>query len=253
MAKKERSDQGLKQISKRYVFGFQDEVGLLHTPKEDRVFGLGLLKLHHPQHLHRAIIAYKNSKGFHKELKFSDIREHNLSLYKGLIDIFFKIYQTYFNCLIFDKTQIDIEKFFNRNHSLAYNAFSARLVADSLDKGEYIAVIADDVSTPKSDNFERDVKRRVKAKAKRNALFGICRVESHAVSEIQMVDVLLGTVAYTFKIKYGLVKPNSKNPKFRLMKYLGEKLNRKKLAESFRVRRKGTIFCVSEFMKGPSK
>lgn len=113
---------------------------------------------------------------------------------------------------------------------------------------EYIVILADDVSTPKDDNFEKEIKNKAKTKTRRNALFGICRVESHAISEIQLVDVLLGITAYSFKIKYGIVNPNKHNPKFQLMKYLQKQLNIDKLsiANEYSLRF-GKKFLIKEF------
>jgi hypothetical protein len=238
----------MKSVSKKYVFGFVDETGLLYTPKTDRVFGLGLLKLHHPSNLHRAIINFKNSRQVRKEFKFTDVRHHNVALYKDLIDLFFQTPNENFSCLMFDKRKVDIDHFFSSDYHKAYNAFTAKLIAESLNKGEYIAVIADDVSTPKSDNYEKEVKNKVKIKARRNALFGICRVESHAVSEIQMTDVLLGTVAYAFKLKYKLIRLNQRGAKYRLVQHLQKKLGVSDLSQKFRKRlKKGCSFAIHVF------
>lgn len=74
------------------TFGFIDEVGLLHSPKEDRVFGLGLLKIQHPSQVHREIIQYKNKINFHGEFKFSDITLRMFLSIKDLL-IYFLILQ----------------------------------------------------------------------------------------------------------------------------------------------------------------
>lgn len=230
------------------TFGFLDEVGLLHTPQEDRVFGLGLLKLRHPAHLHKEIIRYKNKIRFHDEFKFSNVRDANLKIYKGLLDVYFDTHFTDFSVIIFDKKYLDIKNVFKNNHFKAYNAFCAMLIIKSLDTSEYITVIADDVSTPKADHFEKEVKEKIKGKLRRNALFGICRLESHAISEIQVVDVLLGTIAYSFKIKYGLVKLNRRNAKFKLMQHLQKHLNISLLSTSGEYHlRFGRKFLLKEF------
>jgi len=235
------------QINKKYLFGFMDETGLLHTPVTDRVFALGLLKLHHPSRLHREIINFKNKKRFHEEFHFTDVSDRNWRLYSEFIDMFFNVYGCEFHSMVFDKKELDIKKFFKGNHANAYNAYVAKLVTDSLDIGEYIAVVADDVNTPKSDNFEKQVKNKVKSKSKRNALFGIIRVESHAVSEVQMTDVLLGLVGYAFKIKYGLIK-GKKAGQLRSLKHLQNLLKVKLLSDGVDKKiRGGGRFVVNEF------
>lgn len=234
-------------VSKRYVFGFMDETGLLHSPITDRIFALGLIKLQHPKDLHRAIIDFKNKKKFHQEFHFTDVNSHNWRLYLEFIKLFFNACGSSFHALVFDKSKLDIKQFFRGNHEHAYNAYTAKLIAGALEKGEYIVIIADDVSTPKSDNFEKEVKKKVKLKTQRNALFGIVRVESHAVSEIQMVDVLLGLVGYAFKIKYGLLK-EKRQSKLRLLKELQKVINIKTMAINLKKRIKGGgMFEIKEF------
>lgn len=236
--------------SVKNTFGFMDEVGLLHSPPSERVFGLGLLKLHHPSDLHRNIIAYKNKLQFHSEFKFADVRNQNLKLYKGFIDIFFDTKHSCFNCILLDKKALDLGTYFKNNHFKAYNSFTAKLIVESLQSGEYMAVLADDLSTPKHDNFEKETKNKVKSKARRNALYGICRLESHAVSELQMTDVLIGIVAYAFKIKYGVAGANRKSAKFRLMIHLQNKLKVAQLAKTHENKLKfGVRFKIKEFFE----
>lgn len=232
------------------VFGFIDEIGLLTTPTEDQIFGLGLLKLENPSHLHRAIIQFKNQTGFHQELKFTNVSTYNLKQYKQLLDIYFAQPNTYFNCRIINKSMLPQDANFKRDYYKTYNLLIAKLITESLDTSEYISVIADDISTPKSDQFETDIKDHVKKRTRRNALFGICRIESHAISEIQMVDILLGTIAYAFKLKYQLVKPNRDNPKFKLLKHLQKHLNIDFLAQSrdYPMRNNRTLI-INEYTK----
>lgn len=216
---KKPGPKGIKQ-----VFGFLDESGHLKTVNE-RVFALGLIKLHHPTELHRKIINLKNKYKVRDELKSTNIADKTLGLYKKLIDLYFDTNFTYFSIMIFDKNTIDLKKYYKDNQYNAYNSFTAKLISDSLDTSEYIAVVADDVTTPKDDNFEKSVKAKVKKKLRRNALFGIVRAESHAFTILQIVDVLVGLTAYAFKIKYKQVNPDNKNPKLRALKYLQTKLN----------------------------
>ena len=230
------------------VLRFIDEVGLLSSPKKDRVFGLGLIKLQDPGILHREITKYKSRTKFHEEFKFSDVSNFNIKFYKQLIDLYFSVEETYFSCNIFDKTKLIKNTNLKRDYQKDYNTQIAKLIAKSLDTSEYIVILADDISNPKSDNYEEYIKEKVKASTRRNALFGICRVESHAISAIQMVDVLLGTIAYGFKIKHNLIKSNRNNAKFKLLKYVQRKLNAVFIAESRDYLLRGNKrFCINEY------
>ena len=64
---------------------------------------------------------------------------------------------------------------------------------------------------------------------------------------MQLVDVLLGSVGYAFKLKYGNQAPSK--GKGAVLKYIQNKLNIEKLSESFNKRKIGGHFKVDEFVK----
>ncbi len=233
------------------LFGYLDETGLLHSPPTDKVFGLGLTICNNPKQLHRSIINMRNRRKFYKEFKFSEIRKENLNIYKNLIDIFFECKNISFSCVLYDKKKLDLAKYFKGDYERAYGVFVARLVSNALEtqssKGSnYIVILADDVSTSKDDHFERVVKEKVKMRLRRNAVFGVARLESHAITEIQMTDVLLGIIAYSFKVKFGLVK--AKGAKLEMVKYLQKKLQIDRLSETNSKKVKGGIrFEIEEY------
>ena len=234
--------------ARKHVFGFLDETGLLHSPSSDQFFGLGLLIAQHPSEIHRHIIAYRNKMNYGGEFKFSDVRQENLRLYTGLVDLFFLCRDLRFYCSFYDKRKLDVPGQFKKGYDSAYNTFAARLVASAVSNSEYIALLADDVSTKKDNNFERQIREKVKQKARRNALFGICRLESHAVAEIQLVDVLVGSVAYAFKIKHRQLHASHKSAKLQLVKHLQKKLAIETIAEKLnRKMLHGLRFSVEEY------
>ena len=237
----------------KQVFGFMDESGLLTAPGE-RVFALGLIILQHPTELHKKIMEFKSKRNIRTEFKSTDIANKNINIYKELIDMYFSVNFTHFSVMVFDRNTIDIKKYHKNDQHHAYNSFTAKLISGSLDVSEYITVIADDVTTPKDDNFEKQVKDKVKLKLRRNALFGIVRAESHAFTLLQMADVLIGLVAFAFKIKYKQINPDNKNPKLRVLKYLQNKLNEPILSKTLERRLSyGRIFKVREVVFTPKK
>mgnify|MGYP001290626887 CR=1 FL=1 len=233
------------------LFGYLDETGLLHSPSTDKVFGLGLTICHNPKKLHRDIINFRNKRKYYAEFKSTDIRKQNLPIYKGLIDIFLDSQNVSFSSLLFDKKNLDLEKYFEGNYERAYGVYVAKLIADALEaessKGSnYIVILADDVSTSKNDRFEKVVKDKVKMRLRRNAMFGVARLESHAITEIQMTDVLLGIVAYAFKVKFGMVKADG--AKLEMVKYLQKKLDVDRLSETQMIKKRGGFrFSIEEF------
>ena len=232
-----------------HVFGYLDETGLLHTPATDRFFGMGLLIVQSPRNLHRAVITLKDRKQFYKEFKFSELKTSNLPIYKGLIDAVFDTYGLRFNCYIVDKQARSTS-----NHVASYNGYAGYLVANAIDQtgadaSEYITVLADDVSTNSiNDKFESMVRDRVRKVTRRNALFGICRLESHAVTELQICDVLVGVVAYAHKMATGSV--STRSAKAQLVRYVQRKLNVFSLSQEHNLHlQNGIMFCVTQKSK----
>jgi hypothetical protein len=61
-----------------------------------------------------------------------------------------------------------------------------------------------------------------------------------------MTDVLLGIVAYAYKVKFGMVKAGG--AKLAMVKYLQKKLDIEKLSESREIKKRGGFrFSVEEF------
>lgn len=229
-----------------HIFGFLDETGLLHTPDTDRFFGLGLLIVQSPRNLHRGIIRLRNQAQFYNEFKFQAITHHNLRIYKQLIDICFATHSLRFNCYIVDKTKIS-----KGPHVRTYNGYAGYLIASAIDQAdphfsEYVTILADDVSTNSiDDQFEKMVRARIAKVTRRNALFGICRLESHAVTELQLCDVLVGTVAYAHKMSAGIVSTNGAKAQF--IKYVQLKLNAHSLSQDLNLHlRNGIMFCIKQ-------
>lgn len=234
--------------ARAHLFGFMDETGLLSTPDTDKIFGLGLLLLPKTKYLHDELIKYRQRRLYHDEFKFSLVRRSNLQLYKGLVDLFFESRNARFCAIIIDKKNIKVK---SPKHTKAYNAFAGEMIADAISvssrsNSEYVTILADDVSTAIDDGYEREIKLKVKRMLRRNALFGVCRLESHALTELQLCDVILGSIAYSFKLRENLLK--KPNPaKVELMKYVQAKIGVDRLSKTFSHRCKnGIIFSVKE-------
>jgi hypothetical protein len=206
---------------RRDLIAYLDETGVLNRVS-DKIFGLGLVMSPDINNLHRALINYRNRVRYYHEFKFKDVGTHNILYYINLINEFFNAPNSMFTCFVYDKASLVIT-----NYERAYNSFCGKLVADliqSLGGGytDYLTILADDMSTSKANHFEREIKAKVKQKTRRSAVTSVVRLESHAVTEIQLCDVLLGTVAYAFKIEQGIVKPDK--AKLQLVKYLQKRL-----------------------------
>lgn len=232
MEEKKLGVTGPKQ--RLHLFGFMDETGLLSTPTSDKFFGLGIVVLPKTKYLHDEIIKFRQRVGFHDEFKFKNVSRPNLPLYKQFVDLFFSTHNARFGAVMIDKSKTPLR---SPKHTRAYNAFAGELVAKIIQPTtstltEYITILADDVSTSLSDKYEREMRLKVRRMLRRDALFGVCRVESHALSEIQLCDVILGAVAYSFKLRDGLLS-SPKPAKVELVKYVQTKVGAHKLSEAF--------------------
>lgn len=232
--------------NKRNYIGYLDETGLLTN--SDRYFGLGLLTCLDINELHRRLIVFRNKSNYHKEFKFTHIGTHNILYYKDLLKEFFTIPNCSFVAAVYDKSNIKI-----KDSDKAYNSYCGQIISDHIkmletDKtSDYFTLLADDISTPKHNRFEKEIRNKVKAKLRRNAINNIVRLESHAVTEIQLTDVLIGTVVYSYKVQMGLVK-KPQNAKIQLVKHLQKLLHINKLSSPMETKVKNGIrFAIKEF------
>lgn len=240
------------------VWGYLDETGSLGSSMSG-VFGMGLLVTPSPRILHKRICDLRSELRYKGEFKFSNVRDTNLPLYKKLLNVYFESINARFttNVYLRDNFESDLHK--SGQIYKVYNRVSARLISSSLDKGnytqsDYIAVIADDISTQIDDNFEYEIRSYIKSKHRRNALFGMSRAESHAFAELQICDVLLGTVAYAFKLKHSLLETSPNPGKLGLVKHLQRHLGVDSLAEDVVVKRKyGHRFDICDKTKEINK
>ncbi len=229
----------------RNLVGYLDETGVLHR-KEDKIFGLGIICSPNINNLHRKLINFRNRANFHSEFKFSKVSTTNVLYYKGLIDEVFENPETMFICYVYDKLELSI-----KNHYKAYNSFCGKLISDVVlsfnnNFSNYITVLADDLSTSKDDHFEREIKSKAKQITRRNAVTNIIRLESHAVTEIQVCDVLLGIIAYAFKVEMGIID-NPNKAKLQLVKHLQKKLRVNFISTDLDRKVKGVRIKIKEF------
>lgn len=225
------------------VWGYLDETGSLNSTRGGKLFGLGLLVTPSPRELHKKVTDLRSNLQYSGEFKFSAVRTKNVNLYKKLLDVYFASVNCRFSCRIYLRDNISVDLTKPNQVYKVYNYMAGKLICSSLDKGnyspsDYIAVIADDISTRIDDNFEKQIRELIKVRLRRNALFGMSRAESHAFSELQLCDVLLGTIAYAFKLKMGLLDTEPNEAKQDLVKHLQKHLNLDTLAGTFVTKQK---------------
>jgi len=185
---------------------FLDETGMLRASR-DPVFVVGLVHSREPSVLTRQIQTIRDRHHWYDEMKWTSITggNRNLVAYEKVIDAFFdcSLDDARFACIVMLKRELDLQRYFLGNVWEAYEAFAALEVRLSLFDDEIVTVLADDMSAPPMVTFEPNLKRRVNEKKGRLAVVNVVRLNSKGCELIQLADVLVGAVAYDFKLKLG--------------------------------------------------
>ncbi len=193
-------------MDKNVQFCFFDETGLLNSPR-DKFFGVAMIKVQKPEELFEAIKQLRDELSFYDEIKWSKIYNKNAPVINKFVDLFFTYDKAKFSCYIFKKSDLDLKEHFNGNLYSAYTSFAAMQVCANLGRKESAMLIMDDLSVPKGTQFEALVKRKINRNQKfeHNPALGVIRAYSKGVEMIQLADLLLGAVAYEFKLNAGLI------------------------------------------------
>jgi hypothetical protein len=229
------------------AFVFLDETGRLPVPR-DRFFGVGLLKCPEPAVIQRPVQLLRDKLPFRAEMKWSEVRQNTLPIYRRALSCFFDCPEAKFACFITDKTVMDPNKRFG-NQWRAYERLAAQLLVGNIRPNEQVTVLADEYSTPPGETFEENVRELVERRLQRGAISGVCRMRSTGVDLFQILDVLLGAVAYDYKLNAGLIGGN--NPKMRMLTHIknrfgvstfvgghhGDRLNVKEFGSAARARK----------------
>lgn len=164
------------------------------------------------------------------EFKFNKINKSNYKFYYELIENYFLFPDNYFCIFIIDK----MEKEFNFSEYFvsswdAYIGYSKLIVKKNLKEKDNICLLADYHQKPVFSNkyYESEIKH-----CNTSQIYNVCMLESHASLFIQMVDVLIGSVAFDFKNSTCVNKKPNKLKKS-IVDFVKKKLKVKTLSESF--------------------
>lgn len=227
----------------RNLFFFLDETGVLNKPN-DRFFGLGVLITGTPQTLYSKTQNLRDRSGFYDEVKWKTISSKKIPMIKEFINLFQKDLNSSFCCLFLDRAKLDYKKYFQNNYWKVYESFTVHLICASLPKGTRAVILADSYPAPEGVNFEENVIKRINLKLNREAILGICRINSKTSDLLQLNDLLLGAVSYEYKMSNNLIVEPGKI-KVGVLEFLKESLNTKDLLNKSR----GKKFRVLEFKK----
>jgi hypothetical protein len=191
-----------------------DETGSISN---DRFFGVGLVSIHEPSRLLRAVQSLRDRKHWYKEFHFSDVTRDTLDLYKELVDVSLTNTDVHFYCFIADRNVADpVARFGDR--WTAYQKMAEQLVVASIPLGAVASVVADNYSTPASVLFEEELRFSVNRRFKRLALQSVFRADSHAFDGLQVVDLFTSAAANEFRANAGIA--SAVNVKSQLAAYV---------------------------------
>ncbi len=200
-----------------------------------------MVKSHRPELLSRAIQLIRDRAHFYEELKWANVddRQRYLLQYEEIVRAFFATSWTTFSCYVLDKRSIDPVARFG-NLWRAYEELAALEVAYNTHEDELVTVLADNMSTPANVDFEGELRRNVQERGK--MIGAVLRVDSKGVSLVQVADLLMGAVAYAYKLDAGLISSPNRS-KAALASRIAAHVGATRLCEPIRTRK----FRVTEY------
>lgn len=187
------------------IFSFMDETGHL---RRDPHFLIGLVKIQRPGLFNDKLRRLRDKHKFYDEIKFEKMSNLRVKFYKEVINLFTRYENISYHAVIRKRKPL-----FKKPWRI-YNQMAVELIKDCIGGNEILCVWADDIVTPKEDDYEVFIKETINNYFKRLALFGICRIESRPVDLIQVADLIGGSIVCNLnlkskaKIKYSARKRN---------------------------------------------
>lgn len=217
-------------------FCFLDETGSLSNLK-DPFFTVGILKLSEPYYLLSKIQYERDVRRFYDEMKFNKLSQKNIDFAKFAINALFDTRSVNFYSYSVDKEGSYFNREFSNDPWKAYQDITIKLMKDAvLAPNEILILLADHVTVPRKIRFEVDVKREINDSLKRMAVAGVCRIDSRSNNLLQLVDLLIGSISYDFKIETGAINKRGDKYKLELLELFKENLGTKSLISGFRNR-----------------
>lgn len=177
---------------------FLDETGAIAN---DRIFGVGLLKLTEPARVLRRIQKLRDRHHWYKEIKFGAVTSGSLALYKEVVDACMD--EAEFFCFVADRQKADPIERFGTSWD-AYGKLAEQLTVAALHPDELVSIMADNYSTPDHVLFEENLRSSVNRRLERLAVVSVVRQDSRSSDGLQIADMLTSGAAFEFRAEVGL-------------------------------------------------
>ncbi|MGC4792213.1 DUF3800 domain-containing protein [Micromonospora sp. DT178] len=182
---------------------FFDESGAISS---DRFFTVGLLRVPDHSALLKQVKQLRKAHKYWEEFKWSSIKASNKTAVTDLIDLLLS--SATFSCFVADRHTADPVARFGDTFA-AYGKLATQLLIGSIRPYELVSVLADNYSAPNHISFETTVREECNRRLQRLAVVSVVQVDSGATEGLQLVDILTGAVAHSFRADCGLAKHNN--------------------------------------------
>jgi hypothetical protein len=183
---------------------FFDEAGAISS---DRFFAVGLLRLEDHSNVLKGVKNIRKRHKFWDEFKWAELTSTNVAPTTDVLDLLIDK-DVNFSCFIADRTVADPVQRFG-NQFAAYEKLATQLLIGSVRPFELVSVLADRYSAPDYVDFEWNVKEECNRRLRRLAVTSVVQVDSGATEGLQLVDLLVGAIAFNFKADAGLASKRS--------------------------------------------
>jgi hypothetical protein len=191
-------------------------VGLVFVDEtsDEHYFGIGCLKLRDPHQTLTALAQARAKYNFQGKLRWADVggyAEPRKQLVRDILLALARDSSASFNCVLADLSKIGGLASYGSRTNAYIQLTTDGLTTCADDPAELIAVIADQFDTRSGVRVEPKIVEATNSRKRRLAVVAMQRVGSAGTDGLQLADLLLGAVAYSFRSAIKPAADTSKN------------------------------------------
>ena len=153
--------------------------------------------------IRNSLLDVKNNYGIQHELKWTKVSKTYFDIYRDFVNVFFDFQDLVFKCIIIDTSILDYQNYHNGDKELGFYKFYFFLISRNLIPNSKHYLFTDSIDN-REPNRLSDLKRIINNWYKKNCdpdwapLINIEPKDSKKDELIQLVDILLGAVAFSW-------------------------------------------------------
>ena len=211
------------------INAYFDESRIDNPESDHMVCGGIFIERKYSKQIRKDLRAILDSHTFHGEIKWAKTDASKLAVYKAIVDYFFTLpaYKASFNCIVVDKTEVDMKRYHNDDKELAFFKFIYILLKKRVrpDTKYYFNF---DFKPTKMTNGLAGVGSYLdlfmREHVKTSTIQHIQSYPAHESILIQLADLFSGAVAFAFNEDLSIARP-----KLELEKYIATKIEKENL------------------------